>query len=108
VVLGSGVITRPLLLVKRHLAPRNPPATARPMPHLIHGGPAAPAAVRRWAASVECCTTCSARLAGLALDHRGRPGRWVKGARAELRPKAHPFRIPFHELKIGDTSIPGA
>jgi oxepin-CoA hydrolase/3-oxo-5,6-dehydrosuberyl-CoA semialdehyde dehydrogenase len=29
-------------------------------------------------------------------------GRWVRGSR-RLHPGRHPFRLPFHELKLGDT-----
>src|SRR4030095_4742919 len=36
------------------------------------------------------------------LSRRG--GRWVRGAR-QLDPGVHPFRKPFHELRIGDTLL---
>ena len=60
VALGTAAYHGRLMLVNRHSA-KESTGHGSPLPHLVHGGPGAPAAARRWAACAACCTTCSAR-----------------------------------------------
>jgi len=101
-VLGLAPYHGRLLVIDRDCA-RESTGHGSPMPGLVHGGPG------RAGGGEE--------LGGLrGVMHylqrtaiQGSPqtiatvsGRWARGAR-EIDPGVHPFRKPFHELRIGDT-----
>jgi oxepin-CoA hydrolase/3-oxo-5,6-dehydrosuberyl-CoA semialdehyde dehydrogenase len=74
-----------------------------PMPHLIHGGPGR-AGGGEELGGIRGVLHYMQRTAvqGSPSTLAAVTGRWQPGA-PELTPAVHPFRIPFHELRIGDT-----
>jgi len=101
-VLGLAPYHGRVLVVNRNCA-KESTGHGSPMPHLIHGGPGRAGGGEEMG-GIRGVLHYMQRTAlqGSPSTIAAVTGRWVKGAR-ETAPKAHPFRIPFHELKIGDT-----
>jgi oxepin-CoA hydrolase/3-oxo-5,6-dehydrosuberyl-CoA semialdehyde dehydrogenase len=74
-----------------------------PLPHLVHGGPGR-AGGGEELGGIRGVLHYMQRTAvqGSPEVITAVTGRWTRGSR-ELDPGAHPFRKPFHELRIGDT-----
>jgi oxepin-CoA hydrolase / 3-oxo-5,6-dehydrosuberyl-CoA semialdehyde dehydrogenase len=91
-----------VLVVNRHCA-KESTGHGSPLPHLVHGGPG------RAGGGEEMGGIRGVLHYMQRTAVQGTPdlitavtGRYVRGAR-ELSPATHPFRMPFHELRIGDT-----
>ena len=101
-VLGMAPYHGRLLVVGRDCAQEST-GHGSPMPGLVHGGPG------RAGGGEELGGLRSVMHYLQRTAIQGSPqtiaavsGRWVRGAK-ELDPGVHPFRKPFHELRIGDT-----
>jgi oxepin-CoA hydrolase/3-oxo-5,6-dehydrosuberyl-CoA semialdehyde dehydrogenase len=90
-----------LLLVNRECA-KDSTGHGSPMPHLVHGGPGR-AGGGEELGGIRGVLHYMQRTAlqGSPSTLAAVTGRWIKGARTR-QPEEHPFRIPFHELAIGD------
>lgn len=101
-VLGLAPYHGRVLVVNRECA-KDSTGHGSPMPHLVHGGPGR-AGGGEELGGIRGVLHYMQRTAvqGTPQTITAVTGCWVKGAR-EYTPKAHPFRITFHELKIGDT-----
>jgi len=101
-VLGLAPYHGRVLVVNRECA-KESTGHGSPMPHLIHGGPGRAGGGEEMG-GIRGVLHYMQRTALQGSPHTiaAVTGRWIKGAR-ETSPKAHPFRIPFHDLKIGDT-----
>jgi len=101
-VLGLAPYHGRILVVNRDCA-KESTGHGSPMPHLIHGGPGRAGGGEEMG-GIRGVLHYMQRTAvqGAPSTVTTVTGRWVKGAR-EHKPDKHPFRIPFHELKIGDT-----
>jgi oxepin-CoA hydrolase/3-oxo-5,6-dehydrosuberyl-CoA semialdehyde dehydrogenase len=101
-VLGLAPYHGRVLVVNRECA-KESTGHGSPLPHLIHGGPGRAGGGEEMG-GIRGVLHYMQRTAvqGSPSTIAAVTGRWVKGAR-EHTPKTHPFRIPFHELQIGDT-----
>lgn len=101
-VLGLAPYHGRVLVVNRDCA-RESTGHGSPMPHLVHGGPGRAGGGEEMG-GIRGVLHYMQRTAlqGSPSTITAVTGRWVAGAR-ELTPGVHPFRIPFHELHIGDT-----
>ncbi len=101
-VLGLAPYHGRVLVVNRDCA-KESTGHGSPMPHLIHGGPGRAGGGEEMG-GIRGVLHYMQRTAvqGSPSTIAAVTGRWLNGAR-ELTPKMHPFRIPFHELRIGDT-----
>jgi oxepin-CoA hydrolase/3-oxo-5,6-dehydrosuberyl-CoA semialdehyde dehydrogenase len=101
-VLGMAPYHGRVLAVNRHSA-KESTGHGSPMPHLIHGGPGRAGGGEEMG-GIRGVLHYMQRTAvqGSPATITAVTGRWIGGAR-ELTPDVHPFRIPFHELRIGDT-----
>jgi oxepin-CoA hydrolase/3-oxo-5,6-dehydrosuberyl-CoA semialdehyde dehydrogenase len=101
-VLGLAPFHGRILVVNQDCA-KESTGHGSPMPHLIHGGPGRAGGGEEMG-GIRGVLHYMQRTAvqGAPSTITAVTGRWVKGAR-EHKPERHPFRIPFHELKIGDT-----
>jgi oxepin-CoA hydrolase / 3-oxo-5,6-dehydrosuberyl-CoA semialdehyde dehydrogenase len=101
-VLGLAPYHGRVLVVNRDCA-KESTGHGSPLPHLVHGGPGRAGGGEEMG-GIRGVLHYMQRTAvqGSPSTIAAVTGRWVKGAR-ERSPKAHPFRIPFHELEIGDT-----
>ena len=101
-VLGLAPYHGRVLVVNRDCA-KDSTGHGSPMPHLVHGGPGRAGGGEEMG-GIRGVLHYMQRTAvqGAPATITAVTGRWVKGAQ-QHEPKAHPFRIPFHELRIGDT-----
>jgi len=101
-VLGLAPFHGRLLVVNRHCA-KESTGHGSPLPHLIHGGPGRAGGGEEMG-GIRGVLHYLQRTAvqGTPDVLTAVTGRWVKGSR-ERKPAAHPFRIPFGSLAIGDT-----
>jgi len=101
-VLGLAPYHGRILVVNRECA-KESTGHGSPLPHLIHGGPGRAGGGEEMG-GIRGVLHYMQRTAvqGSPSTIAAVTGRWVKGA-TEHKPNKHPFRIPFHELKIGDT-----
>jgi oxepin-CoA hydrolase/3-oxo-5,6-dehydrosuberyl-CoA semialdehyde dehydrogenase len=103
-VLGLAPYHGRVLVLNRHCA-KESTGHGSPLAHLVHGGPG------RAGGGEEMGGIRGVMHYMQRTAVQGTPdvltaigGRWIKGAR-ELDPGVHPFRKPFHELRIGDTLL---
>ncbi|HJS91670.1 MAG TPA: phenylacetic acid degradation bifunctional protein PaaZ [Steroidobacteraceae bacterium] len=91
-----------LLVVNRDCA-KESTGHGSPLPHLVHGGPGRAGGGEEMG-GIRGVLHYMQRTAvqGTPDVLTAVTGRWVKGARQRV-PDAHPFRIPFGSLAIGDT-----
>ncbi len=101
-VLGLAPFHGRVLVVNRHCA-KESTGHGSPLPHLVHGGPG------RAGGGEEMGGIRGVLHYMQRTAVQGTPdlvsavtGRFTRGAR-ELDPGAHPFRKPYHDLRIGDT-----
>jgi oxepin-CoA hydrolase/3-oxo-5,6-dehydrosuberyl-CoA semialdehyde dehydrogenase len=101
-VLGLAPFHGRLLIVNRHSA-KESTGHGSPLAHLVHGGPG------RAGGGEELGGIRGVLHYMQRTAIQGSPdvitavtGRWTRGA-TQLAPTRHPFRLPFHELRIGDT-----
>ncbi|HTX23453.1 MAG TPA: phenylacetic acid degradation bifunctional protein PaaZ [Steroidobacteraceae bacterium] len=101
-VLGLAPFHGRVLVVNRHCA-KESTGHGSPLPHLVHGGPG------RAGGGEELGGIRGVLHYMQRTAVQGTPdlisavtGRYTRGAR-ELDPGVHPFRKPFHDLRIGDT-----
>ena len=101
-VLGLAPFHGRVLVVNRDCA-KDSTGHGSPMPHLVHGGPGRAGGGEEMG-GIRGVLHYMQRTAlqGSPSTITAVTGKWMKGAR-ERTPEAHPFRIPFHELNIGDT-----
>ncbi|MGH8318720.1 MAG: phenylacetic acid degradation bifunctional protein PaaZ [Steroidobacteraceae bacterium] len=101
-VLGLAPFHGRLLVVNRHCA-KESTGHGSPLPHLVHGGPGRAGGGEEMG-GIRGVLHYMQRTAiqGTPDVLTAVTGRWVKGSR-EHDPGAHPFRIPFGSLAIGDT-----
>ncbi len=101
-VLGLAPFHGRVLVVNRDCA-KESTGHGSPMPHLVHGGPGRAGGGEEMG-GIRGVLHYMQRTAiqGCAVHHRCRHRR-VDARRREHTPGVHPFRIPFHELSIGDT-----
>ena len=101
-VLGLAPFHGRLLVVNRHCA-KESTGHGSPLPHLVHGGPGRAGGGEEMG-GIRGVLHYMQRTAvqGTPDVLTAVTGRWVKGAR-QREPEAHPFRIPFGSLAIGDT-----
>jgi oxepin-CoA hydrolase / 3-oxo-5,6-dehydrosuberyl-CoA semialdehyde dehydrogenase len=101
-VLGLAPYHGRVLVVNRACA-KDSTGHGSPMPHLVHGGPGRAGGGEEMG-GIRGVLHYMQRTAvqGSPSTIAAVTGRWLPNAR-ELSPNAHPFRIPFHELRIGDT-----
>jgi len=103
-VLGLAPLHGRLLVVDRTCA-KESTGHGSPLPHLVHGGPG------RAGGGEEMGGIRGVMHYMQRTAIQGTPDtivavtrKWSKGAR-QLDPGVHPFRKPFHELKVGDTLV---
>jgi oxepin-CoA hydrolase/3-oxo-5,6-dehydrosuberyl-CoA semialdehyde dehydrogenase len=91
-----------VLVVNRHCA-KESTGHGSPLPHLVHGGPGRAGGGEEMG-GIRGVLHYMQRTAlqGSPDTLAAIGGRWIRGGR-QLDPGAHPFRKPFHELRIGDT-----
>jgi oxepin-CoA hydrolase/3-oxo-5,6-dehydrosuberyl-CoA semialdehyde dehydrogenase len=102
IVLGLAPYHGRVLVVDRTSA-KESTGHGSPLPHLVHGGPG------RAGGGEEMGGIRGVLHYMQRTAVQGSPdvitavtGRWTRGSR-ELDPRVHPFRKPFHTLRIGDT-----
>ena len=101
-VLGLAPFHGRLLVVNRHCA-KESTGHGSPLPHLIHGGPGRAGGGEELGGIRGVLHYLQrAAVQGTPDVLTAVTGRWVKGSR-QRAPAAHPFRIPFGSLAIGDT-----
>jgi len=91
-----------LVLINRDCA-KESTGHGSPLPHLVHGGPGRAGGGEEMG-GIRGVMHYMQRTAlqGSPQTIARITGRWMRGA-AQLDPGVHPFRKPFHELRIGDT-----
>ncbi|MDE2450336.1 MAG: phenylacetic acid degradation bifunctional protein PaaZ [Gammaproteobacteria bacterium] len=101
-VIGLAPFHGRLLVVNRHCA-KESTGHGSPLPHLIHGGPGRAGGGEEMG-GIRGVLHYMQRTAvqGTPDVLTAITGRWIKGSR-QRDPGAHPFRIPFGELAIGDS-----
>jgi oxepin-CoA hydrolase/3-oxo-5,6-dehydrosuberyl-CoA semialdehyde dehydrogenase len=101
-VIGLAPFHGRILVVNRHCA-KESTGHGSPLPHLVHGGPGR-AGGGEELGGIRGVLHYMQRTAvqGTPDVLTAVTGRWIKGSR-ERDPGAHPFRIPFGALVIGDT-----
>jgi oxepin-CoA hydrolase/3-oxo-5,6-dehydrosuberyl-CoA semialdehyde dehydrogenase len=101
-VMGLAPLHGRLLVVNRHCA-RESTGHGSPLAHLVHGGPGR-AGGGEELGGIRGVLHYMQRTAiqGTPDVITAVAGRWTRGA-AEIKPARHPFRMPFHELAVGDT-----
>jgi oxepin-CoA hydrolase / 3-oxo-5,6-dehydrosuberyl-CoA semialdehyde dehydrogenase len=101
-VLGLAPFHGRILVVNRHCA-KESTGHGSPLPHLVHGGPGRAGGGEEMG-GIRGVLHYMQRTAvqGTPDVLTAVTGRWIKGSR-ERDPGAHPFRIPFGALVIGDT-----
>jgi oxepin-CoA hydrolase/3-oxo-5,6-dehydrosuberyl-CoA semialdehyde dehydrogenase len=101
-VVGLAPFHGRLLVVNRQCA-RESTGHGSPLPHLVHGGPGRAGGGEEMG-GIRGVLHYMQRTAvqGTPDVLTAVTGRWIRGSR-ERRPAAHPFRIPFGSLAIGDT-----
>ncbi len=101
-VLGLAPFHGRVLVSNRHCG-KESTGHGSPLPHLVHGGPGRAGGGEEMG-GIRGVLHYMQRTAvqGTPDVLRAVTGRWVRGGR-QLAPDKHPFRIPFHELRIGDT-----
>jgi oxepin-CoA hydrolase / 3-oxo-5,6-dehydrosuberyl-CoA semialdehyde dehydrogenase len=102
IVLGLAPYHGRVLVVDRGCA-KESTGHGSPLPHLIHGGPGRAGGGEEMG-GIRGVLHYMQRTAvqGSPDTLSAVTGRWVHGAR-ELDPGTHPFRKPFHQLRVGDT-----
>jgi oxepin-CoA hydrolase/3-oxo-5,6-dehydrosuberyl-CoA semialdehyde dehydrogenase len=102
IVLGLAPYHGRALVVDRTCA-KESTGHGSPLPHLVHGGPGRAGGGEEMG-GIRGVLHYMQRTAvqGSPETIAAVSGRWVRGAR-ELDPGTHPFRKPFHDLRIGDT-----
>jgi oxepin-CoA hydrolase/3-oxo-5,6-dehydrosuberyl-CoA semialdehyde dehydrogenase len=103
-VLGLAPYHGRLLVVDRTCA-KESTGHGSPLPPLVHGGPGRAGGGEEMG-GIRGVMHYMQRTAvqGSPQTISAVTGRWVRGAR-QLDPGVHPFRKPFHELRIGDTLL---
>jgi oxepin-CoA hydrolase / 3-oxo-5,6-dehydrosuberyl-CoA semialdehyde dehydrogenase len=101
-VVGLAPFHGRVLVVNRHCA-KDSTGHGSPLPHLVHGGPGRAGGGEEMG-GIRGVLHYMQRTAvqGTPDVLTAVTGRWMKGSR-ERDPGAHPFRIPFGALVIGDT-----
>jgi oxepin-CoA hydrolase/3-oxo-5,6-dehydrosuberyl-CoA semialdehyde dehydrogenase len=101
-VLGLAPFHGRLLVVNRHCA-KESTGHGSPLPHLVHGGPGRAGGGEEMG-GIRGVLHYMQRTAvqGTPDVLTAVTGRWMKGSQ-QRAPGAHPFRIPFGALVIGDT-----
>ncbi|MGH8200212.1 MAG: phenylacetic acid degradation bifunctional protein PaaZ [Steroidobacteraceae bacterium] len=101
-VLGLAPFHGRILVVNRHCATEST-GHGSPLPHLVHGGPGRAGGGEEMG-GIRGVLHYMQRTAvqGTPDVLTAVTGRWIKGSR-QRDPGAHPFRIPFSALVIGDT-----
>ncbi|MGA8095463.1 MAG: phenylacetic acid degradation bifunctional protein PaaZ [Steroidobacteraceae bacterium] len=101
-VMGLAPFHGRLLVVNRHCA-KESTGHGSPLPHLVHGGPGRAGGGEEMG-GIRGVLHYMQRTAvqGTPDVLTAVTSRWIKGSR-ERDPGAHPFRIPFGALVIGDT-----
>lgn len=101
-VLGLAPYHGRLLVVDRDCA-KDSTGHGSPLPMLVHGGPGRAGGGEEMG-GIRGVMHYMQRTAvqGSPQTISAVAGRWTRGAR-QLDPGVHPFRKPFHELRIGDT-----
>ena len=101
-VLGLAPFHGRLLVVNRHCA-KESTGHGSPLPHLVHGGPGRAGGGEEMG-GIRGVLHYMQRTAvqGTPDVLTSVTGRWIRGSR-QRDPGAHPFRIPFGELTIGDS-----
>ncbi|HEY1892234.1 MAG TPA: phenylacetic acid degradation bifunctional protein PaaZ [Steroidobacteraceae bacterium] len=101
-VLGLAPFHGRILVVNRHCA-KESTGHGSPLPHLVHGGPGRAGGGEEMG-GIRGVLHYMQRTAvqGTPDVLTAVTGRWTKGSR-QRDPGAHPFRIPFGALAIGDT-----
>jgi oxepin-CoA hydrolase/3-oxo-5,6-dehydrosuberyl-CoA semialdehyde dehydrogenase len=102
IVLGLAPYHGRVLVVDRTCA-KESTGHGSPLPHLVHGGPGRAGGGEEMG-GIRGVLHYMQRTAvqGSPATIAAVTSRWTRGAR-ELDPDVHPFRKPFHELRIGDT-----
>jgi oxepin-CoA hydrolase/3-oxo-5,6-dehydrosuberyl-CoA semialdehyde dehydrogenase len=102
IVLGLAPYHGRVLVVDRTCA-KESTGHGSPLPHLVHGGPGRAGGGEEMG-GIRGVLHYMQRTAvqGSPQTITAVTGRWTRGSR-ELDPGVHPFRKPFHELRIGDT-----
>ncbi|MFO1467482.1 MAG: phenylacetic acid degradation bifunctional protein PaaZ [Steroidobacteraceae bacterium] len=96
-----------LVLINRDCA-KESTGHGSPLPHLVHGGPGRAGGAEELGGIRGVMHYLQrTALQGSPQTLARITGRWIKGAR-QLDPGVHPFRKPFHELRIGDTFTSGS
>ena len=91
-----------VLVVNRHCA-KESTGHGSPLPHLVHGGPGRAGGGEEMGGIRGVLHYMQRTALQGSPDTLAAIGRrWIRGGR-QLDPGAHPFRKPFHELRIGDT-----
>ncbi|HEY6516112.1 MAG TPA: phenylacetic acid degradation bifunctional protein PaaZ [Steroidobacteraceae bacterium] len=106
-VLGLAPFHGRILVVNRYCA-KESTGHGSPLPHLVHGGPGRAGGGEEMG-GIRGVLHYMQRTAvqGTPDVLTAVTGRWTKGSR-QRDPGAHPFRIPFGALAIGDTFNSGA
>jgi oxepin-CoA hydrolase/3-oxo-5,6-dehydrosuberyl-CoA semialdehyde dehydrogenase len=101
-LLGLAPLHGRLLVVNRHCA-KESTGHGSPLPHLVHGGPGRAGGGEEMG-GIRGVLHYMQRTAiqGTPDVLTAVTGRWIKGSQ-QRDPGAHPFRIPFGALVIGDT-----
>jgi oxepin-CoA hydrolase/3-oxo-5,6-dehydrosuberyl-CoA semialdehyde dehydrogenase len=101
-VLGLAPFHGRVLAINKECAPEST-GHGSPLAPLIHGGPGRAGGGEEMGGMrgvLHYMRRCALQGSPETLTAIG--GRFIRGARLKT-PKVHPFRIPFHELAIGDT-----
>ena len=103
-VLGLAPYHGRLLVINRDCA-KESTGHGSPLPGLVHGGPGRAGGGEEMG-GIRGVMHYMQRTAvqGSPQTISAVSGRWARGAR-QLEPGVHPFRKPFHELRIGDTLL---
>jgi oxepin-CoA hydrolase/3-oxo-5,6-dehydrosuberyl-CoA semialdehyde dehydrogenase len=103
-VLGLAPYHGRLLVIDRSCA-KESTGHGSPLPGLVHGGPGRAGGGEEMG-GIRGVMHYMQRTAvqGSPQTISAVSGRWARGAR-QLDPGVHPFRKPFHELRIGDTLL---
>ncbi len=89
-------------MVNRHCA-KESTGHGSPLAHLVHGGPGRAGGGEEMG-GIRGVMHYMQRIAiqGSPDTITAISGRWVRGS-PQINPGRHPFRIPFHELQLGDS-----
>ncbi len=106
-VLGLAPYHGRVLIVNRHCA-KESTGHGSPLAHLVHGGPGRAGGGEEMGGIRGVMHYMQrAAIQGTPDSITAICGRWVRGG-TQITPGRHPFRIPFHELQLGDIFQLGA